>query len=78
MLRHIYVDSAYRSELDLFKNAKVSAIEAEQIEVPADTKSVFRIETNSGTRFTACPTSAWNVFKNEGGDYLRTILDEQS
>lgn len=41
---HVYLTKAYRSEIALFRAEGVTAINAEQVGAPADTRRFWRVE----------------------------------
>ncbi|HEX6958342.1 MAG TPA: hypothetical protein VF194_10190, partial [Ferrovibrio sp.] len=62
------------SEIALFRHEGVTAIEAEPVQAPADTRTLYRVERESGGPFfTHVPAEASKAYFEQQGYYLSSV-----
>jgi hypothetical protein len=72
---HVYGNTAYRCELSLFRAHRVSAVEAELVEIEDGTRHLFRVEVADVVpRFVTDAVQAMAMFRQDGGLQLTEVI----
>lgn len=74
MLLHVYRNTAYRSEIALFRAHGVTAIEAEPVEVSDDVELLFMVEhVDAAPSFHANSATAMHMLRSDGAVALTQL-----